>query len=506
MAKYSREKVIEQFKSVHGDTYDYSLVEYLGDTTKVKIVCKKHGVFEQWVQGHKKGSGCRQCAITSLKPRYTTKQVIEQFKKKHGDKFDYSKVNYTHALNKVKIICQIHGEFEQLVQAHRRGQGCAQCMYDEKRHSSEHIIEKFKEIHKNTYDYSMVIYSNIDTHVEIICEEHGVFNQTPYHHLQGSGCPKCVGKYRTQKELIRQFKEVHKDKYDYSLVRFIYVLEKVEIICKEHGVFKQTPQAHISGKGCIKCAGVERFTTQEVVKQFREVHGEKYNYSQVIYKNGKSKIRIICPVHGVFLQEAFSHKSGSGCPFCAGNYNLETTEVIGQFKKLHGERYNYSKVDYKGAFKEVVIVCKDHGDFKQTPKSHKRGSGCPECAITIDHTKESYVNFCNFYANGLSYLYLIKCINKEESFYKVGISYYGANQRFNSKGKMPYKFEILNEIQGQVEVIWDLEKQIHKLLKKHKHKPQQLFHGSTECFAEVPEKVRNLIKKIEKSDQLMLIT
>lgn len=241
MAKYSREKVIEQFKSIHGDTYDYSLVEYLGDTTKVKIICSKHGIFEQWVQGHKKGSGCRQCAITSLKPKYTTEQIIEQFKKKHGDKFDYSEVNYTNSLKKVKIICRIHGEFEQLVQAHRRGQGCAKCMYDDKRNSSEHIIEEFKKTHKNTYDYSKVKYKNIDSHVEIICETHGIFLQTPWQHIKGSGCPKCIGRNKNKDEILLEFRQIHADKYDYSKVDFKQVTQKVKIHCNEHGFFFSNP-------------------------------------------------------------------------------------------------------------------------------------------------------------------------------------------------------------------------------------------------------------------------
>lgn len=499
MAKYSREKIIEQFKNVHGDNYDYSLVEYLGDATKVKIICKKHGVFEQWVQGHKKGNGCRKCAITSVKPRYTTDQIIEQFKKKHGDRFDYSKVNYKHALDKVKIICRIHGEFEQLVGMHRKGQGCAQCMHNDKKLSKEEVIDKFLRKHGYTYDYSLVEYVNIDTKVRIICKDHGVFEQSPDKHIIGNGCPKCKGRHKTIEQVLADFENIHGKKYNYSMVNFSIFTKKVEIICHEHGSFWQTPQKHVAGQGCPKCGGSLKSTLSEYIEKCRKIHNNKYDYSKVVYKNGKSKVKIICPIHGVFIQEAFSHKSGSGCPNCAKNYNLETEEVIEQFKKIHGDRYDYGKTKYTGAFKEVVISCKEHGDFTQTPKTHKKGSGCPECAVTIGHTKESYLEYCNKY-DGKTNLYLVRCFNEDEEFYKIGISRLGAKVRFDSRAKLPYDFEVLEEISGDASHIWDLEKLIHKLLYKQKYKPKLEFHGKTECFSEISSNVWKLFKELASKD------
>ncbi|ENV76194.1 DUF723 domain-containing protein [Acinetobacter ursingii] len=501
MAKYSREKVIEQFKNVHGDTYDYSLMEYLGDTTKVKIICRKHGLFEQWVQTHKKGSGCKQCALSSLKPKYTTEQIIEQFKKKHGDRFDYSKVNYRHALDKVIIICRIHGEFEQLAAMHRKGQGCAKCMYDNKRHLAQKVISKFKEKHGNRYDYSLVEYVNTDSKVKIICPDHGEFEQAPEKHIIGNGCPKCIGRHKTPQEVLSDFGNAHGDKYDYSKVIFSLLGKKVEIVCPEHGSFFQAPQKHIAGQACPKCGGSKKLTLLEYIAECTRIHENKYDYSQVIYKNGKSKIKIICPIHGEFTQNAFSHKSGCGCPYCAGNYTLETEEVIYQFGKVHGERYDYSKVNYTGAFNEVVIICKEHGEFTQTPKSHKKGSGCPECAVTIGHTKESYLEYCGKY-EGKTHLYLIKCTNENEEFYKVGISRLGAKIRFDSKIKLPYYFEVIAEVFGDASLIWDLEKSIHTLMHKQKYKPKLEFHGKTECFSKIPKEIFEIFNNLKNSPEI----
>lgn len=436
--------------------------------------------------------------------KYTTEQVIQQFKKMHGDKFDYSKVNYTHAWNKVIIICRVHGEFEQLVGMHRKGQGCAQCVHDDKRHSKEQVIQKFKKTHGTKYDYSLMEYINTDTKIRIVCSTHGEFMQTPDKHIQGNGCPMCIGRHKTFEDILLEFKAVHGDKYNYSEVEFSVITRKVRIVCPKHGIFIQTPQKHITGQGCPKCGGSLKLTLSEFIEQCREKHSNKYDYSEVVYERGKSKIKIICPQHGAFEQDAQSHKGGCGCPYCARNYNLETMEVIEQFTIIHSDRYEYTKVNYINAYTSIIITCREHGDFVQTPKSHKKGSGCPECVITIGHTKQNYVEYCNQY-NGKTHLYLVRCYDEKEIFFKVGISRLGAKERFNTNLKMPYSIEIIEEIYADVSLIWDLEKSIHKLLQTHKYKPRLDFHGKTECFKKVPKSVHKLFHKFNNSLQLQLI-
>jgi len=438
--------------------------------------------------------------------KYTTLEIVNQFIKTHGNRYDYSLVVYLHSQQKVKIICRTHGVFEQLAGAHRRGQGCAQCMYDEKRLTVNQIFKKFKDIHRDRYDYSLVNYVNIDSKIKIICSTHGVFEQTPWHHLQGNGCPKCIGRHKTKEEIIKAFTGVHGDKYDYSLVEYKFMMSKVKIICRVHGVFEQTPQKHVKGNGCARCSGTYLLTTEEIIEQFKKIHGGRYDYSLVNYVSSDVKLKIICPEHGVFRQTAGSHKAGNGCPKCAGNCNLNTIEIIKQFKATHGERYDYSKVVYKGIFYKVEIICTEHGSFFQVAKTHRSGSGCPKCAITIDHTKESYINLCRTYANGESYLYVIKCFDENEEFYKIGISYYGAKLRFNSKGKMPYEFEILSEIKSEVGLIWDLEKKIHKILRQFRITPSKSFHGATECFYKISHDVEDLIRSIKASNKITLRT
>ena len=255
--RYSKDKVIEDFKNTHGNKYDYSLVEYKNAHTKVKIICNEHGVFEQSPSKHKGGNNCPKCnKIGGV--RLTTEEVIVQFRAMHGDKYDYSLVDYKNAHTKVKIICRVpkHGLFEQLPMSHKKGNNCPKCVGGVKV-SQEEIIKRFKKTHGNKYDYSLVKYVDSQTKVKIICKipGHGVFEQQPNNHVQGANCNKCVpqGIQKTQEETIRDFREIHGDRYDYSLVNYVKASIKVKIICREHGVFEQTPNKHKAGQGCYTC-------------------------------------------------------------------------------------------------------------------------------------------------------------------------------------------------------------------------------------------------------------
>lgn len=373
--------------------------------------------------------------------KYTTEQIIKQFKSKHGDTFDYSLVDYVHSQTKVKIICRTHGVFEQLVGMHRKGQGCAKCMYDGKRSNASDVITEFKAMHGERYDYSLVDYKNVDKKVIIKCDEHGEFKQTPYHHASGNGCPKCIGRHKTQKEVIDLFISIHGNLYDYSKVAFVKINDKVDIVCQEHGVFSQSAAKHILGQGCIKCAGIYQYDTNEIIEKFNTIHGKKYNYDFVDYKNIHEKIKIDCYKHGI---------------------------------------------------------------FEQTSGSHLAGNGCPDCSPSIGYSKSKYVEYCNK-TNGKTHLYLISCNNDNESFYKVGIAKDGALHRFRSRSKLPYDFNIIKEVYGSAALIWDLEKSIHRIMRDFKYNPYIDFGGKTECFSQVPKQVIKLLNDFNESDQLMFL-
>jgi len=123
----------------------------------------------------------------------------------------------------------------------------------------------------------------------------------------------------------------------------------------------------------------KKITTEEFIKKAKSVHGDKYDYSKVDYVNNSTKISINCPIHGEFEQRPNDHLSGKGCSKCSGVCKSTTEEFILKVKAIHGNKYDYSKVDYANAHKKVIIICPKHGEFKQEPNSHLRSVGCPKC-------------------------------------------------------------------------------------------------------------------------------
>jgi len=189
---------------------------------------------------------------------------------------------------------------------------------------SEIVIKEFLEIYGDKYDYSLVEYKGTHEHINIKCYKHGNFSVTPNKHRRGSECKQCNREEKILGQIkitLEKFDEIHGDKYDYSLMNYVSVHKKVKIICKEHGIFEQSPGHHYNGRGCPECAVIQiseknTKSNDKIIKDFKKVHGNKYDYSLVIYKHIRDKVKIICEHHGLFLQEPFSHKNGGGCPEC----------------------------------------------------------------------------------------------------------------------------------------------------------------------------------------------
>ena len=182
----------------------------------------------------------------------------------------------------------------------------------------------------------------------------------------------------SQEEVIERFRKAHGDKYDYSNVNYINKRTKIKIICPFHGSFLQLPEVHYK-HGCPKCK--KRNSKKEtIISEFKEVHGDKYDYSKVNYIDTDTKVEIICPIHGSFFQTPYHHKKGCGCPACSGVKKLTTEAFIQEAKKVHGDRYDYSNVNYINCHTPVEIICPIHGSFFQLPANHlKNGQNCAKC-------------------------------------------------------------------------------------------------------------------------------
>jgi len=394
---WGSKKGFERFKTncwlEHEIDYDYSKVVYKGCKTKITIICPEHGEFEQIPDSHTRGCGCPKCGAEAISKclSHTKGMWVAKAKEYHGDKYDYSETKYERSEGKLTIICPEHGEFRQRARNHLHGDGCPKCGGNH-RHTTEDWIGLACEVHGDKYDYTKVTYRGAKTKVIIICPEHGEFEQEGGSHTQGCGCPKCatanakILQKHTQGEVINRFKEVHGGKYDYSKVVYKGDNLDVTIICPEHGAFRQKAGGHKGGSGCSKCARRYQPTTDEWVEKAKEVHGDKYDYSNVVYKRNESKVTIICPEHGEFKQTPAGHTVGKGCRKCGINRTgvakiLTIDEWVEKAKEVHGDKYDYNNVVYKRGHSKVIIICPEHGEFEQTPTAHAAGRGCRNCGI-----------------------------------------------------------------------------------------------------------------------------
>lgn len=277
-------------------------------------------------------------------------------------------------------------------------------------YTTEKIIEKFKSIHGDKYDYSKVDFVKTTTKVCIICPEHGEFWQEPHAHLKGQGCPKCgvnkrsKSKTTTNENFIKKAKEIHGDKYDYSRTNYINNKTKIVIICPIHGEIEITPNAHISEKrGCPKCGNTLKganfkMSVERFIEKAQKIHGNSYSYEEVSYINNRTPVSIMCPTHGIFKQTPEVHLSGHGCPECANIKRAEknimtTSEFIAKAKNIHGDKYDYSKVEYVKYDTPVTIICPEHGEFQQKPYIHLDGSGCQKCAMLFSNYEMELIDY-----------------------------------------------------------------------------------------------------------------
>lgn len=197
--RLTQKEFVKRSNEKHNKFFDYSKTIYKKGTEKVIITCPIHEDFEQLPNSHLQGKGCLKCSHdnASIKNRLTYGEFVIQAIKIHGNKFDYSKVNYINYNNVVTIGCSIHGFFEQRVADHLAGHGCQECGKESRakinRKDLSTVLKDFYLIHGKLFGYQKVKYINTNTKVEIECKEHGYFWQKPANHLIGQGCPLCKG-------------------------------------------------------------------------------------------------------------------------------------------------------------------------------------------------------------------------------------------------------------------------------------------------------------------------
>jgi len=284
----------------------------------------------------------------------TNEQFLQRAFNKHGNKYEYLSP-YVGYFIKIKIKCPDHDIFEQLPADHLKGFGCALCA-GKGTMSNELFLKRAREAHGDKYKY-LSTYINGNTPVDIECSEHGPFKQKSHNHIElKQGCPLCGYTEASNKRktgldaFIIKATEVHGGKYTY-IGPYINTDTLIKIICPKHYIFEQTPHSHLNGRGCMDCANEARSISYRkninvFISQAKKAHGEKYDYSEVVYINTHTKVKINCPDHEPFWQSPSHHIKGHGCPQCGKGANTSKAETawldyINVPKEWRGNRANF---------------------------------------------------------------------------------------------------------------------------------------------------------------------
>lgn len=302
-------------------------------------------------------------------------------------------------------------------------------------------------------------------------------------------------KIHNTESFILKATSIHNNKYVYDKVTWVSNKTKVTITCPKHGDFEQSPNNHLSGYGCQECAKQARSTSQacsnkEFVEKAIEIHGNAYTYDEVEYVNNKTKVGIKCPIHGKFYITPSNHVHKThpqGCNLCgrviAKKKRTSSIEkIVDKFISVHGDKYDYSKVNYTKFHSNVTIICPIHGKFVQTPAHHIGGTGCPGCA-------EYGFNF-----NKPAILYYLSINNGQA--YKIGITNRSIEERFYISD--------LQQITTLLTIPFTLGKDAYKAeqkilsnYKQYKYNGEPLLSsGNTELFAiDIKEHIKETLQE-----------
>jgi len=434
--------------------------------------------------------------------RLSQEEFVTRLVGLHGDAYDFSETVFTRMVDKVVVICPAHGKWLAFPQNLLRGHGCRKCSSEVasvRNRDEAGFIENSKKTFPGKFSYDNMVYINSKTPTTITCARHGGIEIIPVAHLgSNTGCPHCSmedgwqGGKITQEEFLKRFKAAHGDTYDYSLVQTDGIYNKVRIICPIHGEFLQTPSGHMQGKGCSKCKGdkISKARTKDTayfLERARAAHGDYYDYSLVEYVKGRKSVEIVCPVHGVFKQEATGHMMGRGCEKCGRDSTTEKQrsnleDFVEKAVVVHGDKYGYSEAKYTNATTHLSINCKACGStFWQTPNNHLRGRSCPSCSKS------------GFRQDLPGVFYILQ----SDDYVKVGITNLTAQSRAADINKTTtQRFKVVKEYSGSGRECNTCETTMLRWLRGEYKSPSTRFDGWSECFSGVS--VQDVLNKAEE--------
>lgn len=348
------------------------------------------------------------------------------------------------------------------------------------------FIGRARKVHGDEYEYDEPSFIKADEKLRVKCSKHGWYEVNGNDHLRGSKCFKCSREARIKPFSVFEVQAnlVHNNKYAYDQKSHTKAGTRMRICCPNHGWFMQTPNDHIRGRGCIKCAGHFQYGTEEFINKAKAVHGDRYDYSKAQYVNAKSKVQIGCYKHGFFYQTANSHLSGGGCGKCTGR-NKTTEEFAQQSELVHGKRYQYHKTEYRLSHAKVTITCPTHGDFYQTPNDHLSGYGCANCAMARKNKHPDLLSEEDKLQPGVFYKLRFFAPNGNK-FNKIGYTTTGIDERYRKHRRKGFSYDVIHITEStrytcqMIEI--DVMAQLGRLNKLFQVHDLKVVDGWTECY------------------------
>jgi hypothetical protein len=406
----------------------------------------------------------------------------------HGEKYDYSKVEFINSKTPVTVICKIHGAWQCQPSLHtskNKKRGCPACGGSQKKTTEQFILEANIK-HEDAYDYTQVKYVNSHTNVEIICPKHGSFNQSPTSHLTKSGCPDCSKVKRLEADRQKSVDSIQKrllEKTSGGVQMVEATFEKINaeatFICIKHGEFtRNVNTALYNSNTCLECF------KESDSSNIREQHDVELNlnkklkdgitYEPFVYIGSKkTSIKLNCPAHGQWnVLYGAVVRNGVNCPKCVQanampkriasikaknieKQDFHWSNYLAKFKAQHGETYDYSLASFVNAKTPIKIKCSIHGTFEQTPDMHIR-SGCRMCA---DEELAGIYNKRFFeikpeLADVPAILYLLKLTWNEGTCFKIGITRTTLKRRFGAALGKGVHIEVLRVVESKLIDAW----------------------------------------------------
>jgi hypothetical protein len=453
---------------LHGNKYDYSKVEFINSKTPVTVICKIHGAWQCQPSLHTDKTKLRGCPICGGSQKKTTEQFVQEATAKHGGAYDYSQTDYVNSHTNVKIICKIHGSFNQAPTSHLSGRGCPDCskvksLETEKANSLVAIKKRLFEKTAGRVELVEASFSKINAIAKFVCDKHGEFT-----------------------------KSVNTALYNPNTCRYC---------------FQESDSTNI-------------LEQQEVESKINNKLTKGITYEPFKYIGSKTtSIKFNCPIHGQWsvLYGAIV-RNGVNCPKCvhANAMPKRTASVIekyiekrdsywekylSKFKAKHGETYDYSVASFVNAKTPIKIKCSVHGEFEQAPDMHIY-SGCRQCAddeLAGLYSKR-FFELKPELANVSAYLYLLKLTWESGTCFKIGITRTTIKRRFGAALGKGVKVEVLRLVETKLIDAWRLEVSFLSTigLKKYKAIDKEFARKArispSELFENLPDDWENMIQ------------